>query len=143
MNGEPLSRALLERLAGDIAAEIEAKVASGEAIDPDLVRIPPDERKPAALKALIKVVGGEKVLADAERNNSLADELLTQAQRRVQHRVAEAIYVGLVSRHLDVMRTGLDGYPRRKIEDLSADMHWFAQVACSAAFAWHINWEEG
>lgn len=141
--GAPLTGALLEGLAGEIAAEIEAKVESGEAIDPDLVKIPAHERRAAAMDALVKVVGGEKALLAAERNNARADELLKQAQLRVQHRVAEAIYVGLLTRHLEIMRPGADGWPRYQMDDLTTDIDWIAQVARNAAAIWVYYGEEG
>lgn len=132
----PLTHALLERIAGDIAAEIEAKIESGEAIDPDLVKIPAEDRRAAAMDALVKAAGGEKALLAAERNNARADELRTQAQLRVQHRVGEAIYVGLLTRHLEIMRPGADGLPRYQMDDLTTDMDWIAQVARNAAAIW-------
>lgn len=141
--GAPLTGALLERLAGDIAAEIEAKIESGEAIDPDLVKIPAEDRRAAAMAALVHVCGGEKAVLAAARNNARADELRTQAQLRVQHRVAEAIYIGLLTRHLDVMRPGPDGHPRYRIDDLSAEIDWIAQVARNAAAVWVYHEEEG
>ncbi len=132
-----LTRKMLSALASEIALDIDAKVESGQPIDPDLVKIPAEERRPLALAALIKVAGGEEALQAAEQANARADELLAQAAARVQHRVAEAIFVGLVTQRLNVLEPGLDGFPRLVVDDqMGKEIGFLAAVARCAGDVW-------